>query len=153
MVSVQFCKKFAEPLFYGRWSKKLQTFSRHLFWERPSKYCIVKFTTIFVCLLLSSSRRYSMNEVATLTARSFNIVDHYTSILRHDKPLPKYLIQWKFKMSAIFILKKGVPRKLKLSYFFTGRFFVMDDPIDINEAVFSETSVSFLQSVVLELYP
>ena len=56
-------------------------------------------------------------------------------------------------MSAIFILKKGVPRKLRLSYFFTGRFFVMDDPIDINEAVFSETSVSFLQSVVLELYP
>ena len=51
------------------------------------------------------------------------------------------------------ILKKGVPRKLRLSYFFTGHFFVMDDPIDINEAVFSETSVIFLQSVVLELYP
>ena len=49
--------------------------------------------------------------------------------------------------------EKGSARKLKLSYFFTGRFFVMDDPIDINEAVFSETSVSFLQSVVLELYP
>ena len=45
----------------GRWTKKLQTFSRHFFWEQPSKYCIGKFTAIFVCMLLSWSRRYSMN--------------------------------------------------------------------------------------------
>ena len=45
----------------GGWTKKLQTFSRHFFWEQPSKYCIAEFTAIFVCLLLSWSRRYSMN--------------------------------------------------------------------------------------------
>ena len=39
---------------------KIQTFSRHFFWELPSKYCIVEFTAIFVCFLLSWSRRYSM---------------------------------------------------------------------------------------------
>ena len=46
--------------FYGRWTKRRQTFSRHFFWEQPSKYCIAEFTTIFVCMLLSWSRRYSM---------------------------------------------------------------------------------------------
>ena len=44
----------------GGWTKKLQTFSRHFFWEQPSKYCIAEFTAIFVCLLLSWSRRYPM---------------------------------------------------------------------------------------------
>ena len=37
-----------------------KTFSRHFFWEQSSKYCIVKFTTVFVCLLLSWSTQYSM---------------------------------------------------------------------------------------------
>ena len=41
-------------------NQKLQTFSRHFFWDRPSKYCIVELTAVFVCLLLSWSRRYSM---------------------------------------------------------------------------------------------
>ena len=45
---------------YGGSTKKLQTFSRHFFWKQPSKYCIAEFTAIFVCLLLSWSRRYSM---------------------------------------------------------------------------------------------
>ena len=61
LISVQFCKNFTEPPFYGGWTKKLQTFTRHFFWEQPSKYCIAEFTAIFLCLLLSWSRRYSMN--------------------------------------------------------------------------------------------
>ena len=60
MVSVQFWKNFTVPPFWGRWTKKLQAFSRHFFWEWPSKYCIVEVTAIFVCFLLSWSRRYSM---------------------------------------------------------------------------------------------
>ena len=40
--------------------RKLQTFSRHLLWQRPSKHCIAEFTAIFVCLLLRWSRWYSM---------------------------------------------------------------------------------------------
>ena len=57
--SVQFRKNFTGLPFYCGWTKKLQTFSRHFFWEQPSKYCIAEFTAIFVCLLLSWSRRYS----------------------------------------------------------------------------------------------
>ena len=30
------------------------------FWERPSKYYVVEFTAVFMCLLLSWSRPYSM---------------------------------------------------------------------------------------------
>ena len=56
-----FAKNFTGPPFCVWLTKKLQTFSRHLFWEQPSKYCIAEFTAIFVCLLLSWSRRYSMN--------------------------------------------------------------------------------------------
>ena len=44
-----------------RWmDQKLQTFSRHFFWEKPSEYCIAELTAIFEYLLLSWSRRYSM---------------------------------------------------------------------------------------------
>ena len=39
---------------------KIQTFTRHFFWELPSKYCIVEITAIFVCFLLNWFRRYSM---------------------------------------------------------------------------------------------
>ena len=52
-------KKFYRAI-CGRWTKHLQTFSRHFFREQPSKYCIVEFTAIFVCLILSWSRWYSM---------------------------------------------------------------------------------------------
>ena len=68
MVSVQFCKNVTGPPFSGGWKKKLQTFSRGFFWGRPSKYCIVEFTAVFACLLLSWFQRYSMNS----TARNFN---------------------------------------------------------------------------------
>ena len=51
--------------------QKLQTFLT-VFREQPSKYCIVELTAVFVCLLLSWSRRYSMKKVATSAARNFN---------------------------------------------------------------------------------
>ena len=41
------------------WRVDQKTFSRHFFWQQLSKYCIAKFTAIFVCLLLSWSRPYS----------------------------------------------------------------------------------------------
>ena len=53
-------QKFYRTPFCGEWTKKNQTFSRHFSREKPSKYCIVEFTTVFVCLLLSWSRRYPM---------------------------------------------------------------------------------------------
>ena len=53
-------QKFYRVPICGGWTKKLQTFSRHFLWERSSKYCVVELTAVFVCLLLSWSRRYSM---------------------------------------------------------------------------------------------
>ena len=57
---VQFRKNFTGSPFCGGWTRELQTFSRHFFWERPSKYCIVEITATLVCSLLSWSRLYSM---------------------------------------------------------------------------------------------
>ena len=37
--------------------------------------------------------------------------------------------------------------------FLRGRYFVMGGPIDMNVDVFWETSVGFLKSVVLQLFP
>ena len=95
-------------LFCGGCNKKLQTFSRHFFWEWPSKYCIAEFTAIFVCLLLSWSRRYSMKWSSNFDDPQFQ--QYIPQFFKYDKPLPKYLIHWKFKMSAIFILKKEPPK-------------------------------------------
>ena len=55
-------QKFTRLPFCGGWTKKLQTFSRHFFWQQSSKYYIAQFTAIFVCFLLDESRfrRYSM---------------------------------------------------------------------------------------------
>ena len=113
MVSVQFRKNFTGPPFCGGWTKKLQTFSRHFFWEQPSKYCIAEFTAIFVCLLLSWSRRYS-------TKWSSNF----------DGPWPLYLIFlniinlclniWFIKnseCSQFFHLKKEPPKEHKFFIF------------------------------------
>ena len=55
-----FLFNFVKILQGGGWTKKLQTFSRHFFWEQSSKYCNVELTAVFVCLLLSWSRQYSM---------------------------------------------------------------------------------------------
>ena len=40
--------------------KTTNLFDRHFFRERLSKYCIVELTDVFVCLLSSWSRQYSM---------------------------------------------------------------------------------------------
>ena len=52
MVSVQFCNNFTGPLFCGGWTKKLQIFSRHFFWERPSKYCFAEIYRSFRVLVI-----------------------------------------------------------------------------------------------------
>ena len=56
-------------------------------------------------------------------------------------------------MSAIFILKKDPPKKHKFFIFLKSRYFVMGASIDINVGLFWETSVGFLKSVVLQLFP
>ena len=52
---------------------------------------------------------------------------------KYDKP---YLINRKFKMPAIFILKKKPPKKNKFFTFLNLFYFVMGGPIDMNVGAF-----------------
>ena len=56
-------------------------------------------------------------------------------------------------MSAIFILKKQLPKKHKFFVFWKGHYFLMEGSIDIDVGVFWETSVGFLKIVVSQLLP
>ena len=56
-------------------------------------------------------------------------------------------------MSAIFSFEKGAAKKHKFFIFLKGCYFVMGSPIDMNVDAFLETSVDFLKSVVLQLFP
>ena len=56
-------------------------------------------------------------------------------------------------MSAIFSFEKRAAKKHKFFIFLKGRYFVIGSPIDMNVDVFWETSVRFLKSVVLQLFP
>ena len=47
MVSVQFCKKFNRTVILWCIDQKRLAFSRHLFWERPSKYCMLLSRTFY----------------------------------------------------------------------------------------------------------
>ena len=106
MFSVQLCKNFTGPPFCGRVDQKFQNFSRYFFWEQPSKYCIGEFEAIFVCLLLSWSIWYSVK-------RSSNFGGHYVDTLIHSK----------FKISAIFVLKKEPQKKPQIFHVFKGPLF------------------------------
>ena len=55
-------------------------------------------------------------------------------------------------MSAIFSFQKGATKKTQIIDIFK-RLFVTGSPIDMNVDVFLETSVGFLKSVVLQLFP
>ena len=154
MVSGQFRKNFTGPQFCGGWTKNFQSFSRHFFREQPSKYCIIEFTAVFVCLLLSWSRRYSMKKVATSAARNFNKSwPLYLNFSNMINLCPNIWFIKNSKCQQFFHLKKEPPKKHKFFIFLKGCYFVMGSPIDMNVDVFWETSVGFLKSVVLQLFP
>ena len=53
----------------------------------------------------------------------------------------------------MFILKKEPPNKRTFFIILKDRYFLMGGPTDMNIGVFWETSVGFLKSVVLQLFP
>ena len=53
-------------------------------------------------------------------------------------------------MSAIFILKKELPKKHEFFIFLKDRYFVMGGPVDMNVNVLWAVSVDFLKSVILQ---
>ena len=56
-------------------------------------------------------------------------------------------------MSAISILKKEPSKTHKFFILLRARYFVTGSSIDMKVDVFWETSVGFLKSVVLQLFP
>ena len=138
MVSVQFPTNFTGPSFCGGRTKRLQTFSRHFSWEQSSKYCIAELTAIFVCLLLSGCRRYSMKWSKQLR-RPVNLCPNIWFINNS-------------KCQQFFHLKKQPPKK-QVFHNFKRLFFVMGSHIDMNDDVFWEISVGFLNSVLFQLFP
>ena len=56
-------------------------------------------------------------------------------------------------MSATFILKKEPSKKYKFLIFLKDRYFVMGASIDMSVGMFRKTSVGFLKSVILQLFP
>ena len=56
-------------------------------------------------------------------------------------------------MSGIFSFEKGATKKQMFLIFLKGCYFLMGSPVDMNVAVLWETSVGFLKSVVLQLFP
>ena len=115
-------------------------------WEQPSKHCIAEFTAIFVCVLLSWSRRYSWNEVATSLARNFN--NGWPLHLTFSNIINLCQNIWFIKNSKcqhFFIWIRRCQKKHKFFIFLKGCYFVMGSPIDMNVGEFWETSVGFLK--------
>ena len=123
MVSIQFWKNFTGPPFCGGWTKKLQTLSRHFFREPPSKYCIVEFTAVFVCLLLSWSRRHSMKLSSNFDSPQFQqLLTPTPHFFKYDKLLPKI---WFIKNSKCpqYFFEEGAAKKTQIFHIFKGPLF------------------------------
>ena len=133
MVSVQFRKSFTGTAFCGGSTKKLQTFSRHFFWQQPSKYCIAEFTAIFAGLLLSWSRPCSMKWSSN---HNFNNSWPLHLIFKNKINLCPYI--WFIKNSKClqFFFWKRSCQKKQFSVILKGCYFVMGSPSDTNVGVF-----------------
>ena len=59
------------------------------------------------------------------------IVDPYTSFLKNEKSLPKYLIDEKFKISAFFISEKTAP---KMDNFLNCLPYIQRDTISVSQS-------------------
>ena len=122
MVYIHFCKNFTRLPFCGGWTKNLQTFSRNFFWQRPSKYCIVELTAVFMCLLLSWSRRYSMKWSSNLDGSYFN--NSWPLYLNFWNMINLCPNIWFIKNSKCQYFfqkkKKEPPKETKIFYIFKG---------------------------------
>ena len=73
------------------------------------------------------------------------------SNFRKNKPLPKYLTDWKLKMLAIFIFEIKGAKKNKIFNFLKGCFSVMRGAMDMIFGVFL-TYVSHLISITSQFF-
>ena len=66
--------------------------------------------------------------------------------------MPKYLIDGKLKMSAVFISEIKGAKKDKIFDFLRGRFSVMGGPMDMIFGMFSQTYVRLLKSITSQFF-
>ena len=146
MVSVQFRKYFARSSFCVGWAKKDISF--HSDFQN----------VVLANLLLSSCACYQVDlddvhEETTLTARNFN--NNWLIYLHFSDTINLCPNIWFNKNSNCqqFCLTKEPPKKTNFSIFLKACYLVMGGSIDMNVAIFWETSVGFLKSVVLQVFP
>ena len=136
-------QKFYRTPFCGEWTKKNQTFSRHFSREKPSKYCIVEFTTVFVCLLLSWSRRYSMKWSSNFDGRNFSNSWLLHLTLSNMINLCPNIRFTKNSKCQQYFLKTEPPKKHNFFIFLKCRYFVMGGPITMMLACFERLLWAF----------
>ena len=66
--------------------------------------------------------------------------------------MPKYLTDWKLKLSAVFIFEIKGAKKDKIFNFLKSSFSVMRGPMDVIFGVFSETYVRLLTSISSQFF-
>ena len=103
---------------------KTSNFGRHFFWEHPSKYCIAEFSAIFVCLLLSWSRRHLIKWSCNFDGPWFQ---HswllYLIFLNMKNLCPNMWFIKNSKCQQFFYLKKEPPKKPQVFNIFKGLLF------------------------------
>ena len=94
------------------------------------------------------------NEVAILTARNFNNNwPLYLNLSNMINLCPNILFIKISKCLQFLFWKRSRKKRHKFFILLKDRYFVMGGPINMNVGVFWETSVGFLKSVVLQLFP
>ena len=126
-----------------------------MFWEQPSKHRISEFTAIFVCLLLKVDLDDIQSaEVATSTTAS-NFNNSWPIYLNFSNMINLCPNIWFIKDSKCqqFVFWKRSRQKTQIFHIFKGPLFRNGWPYWYDVDVFWETSVGFLKSVVLQLFP
>ena len=117
------------------------------------KIVLAELTAIFVCLLLSWSRRYSMKWSSNLDGSYFN--NSWPLYLNFSNMINLCPNIWFIKNSKCqqFVFWKRSRQKTQIFHIFKGPLFRNGWPYWYDVDVFWETSVGFLKSVVLQLFP
>ena len=93
------------------------------------------------------------NEVVTSTARTFNNSWPLHLTFSNINLCPNILFIKNSKCQQSFLEKGAAKKKPQIFHIFKGLLFCNGWPIDMNIGVFWETSVGFLKSVILQLFP
>ena len=150
---INFAKTLKDCYFVVGGSKNLKLSTKVSFSFGLQNYVLssfLLFLSVYYQDDLSDSER---KEITSLTARNFNnnwLL--YVKFFRDNKPLRKYLTDWKLKMSAIFIFEIKGAKKNKIFNLLKGCFSVMCGPMNMIFGMFLETYVRLLISITSQFF-